>query len=140
METDVFEEAAKEISTHLERTGLFESRDTSFSPGQVHILGRVKKEDQKVWVHTVYKGLLYACKKDGTDCFLGNQYMLDDKTGTMLFGWVVSLSGKDPARLVDVVSSALDDLDVGAPEPDVIPVLGGRGRRNVSPVKASRSA
>jgi hypothetical protein len=104
---DYAEHTAQVIARILESTGLIEIVEVHASVGQVHLLGRVKAENEKRYVDTVVKNSLLAMRKV-CDGFIGKQYLL--REDRMVFGWVFSFGSEDLKRAAQAVADALDTL------------------------------
>lgn len=134
------EHAAQTMARILESTTLIEVVEVHASVGQVHLLGRVKAENEKKFVETVVKSSLIAMDKT-CDGFIGKQYML--RNGRMLYGWVFSFGAED---LKSAARAIADAIDVIVPRREIVevplvgppaPQSGGQksGKRGAHPVR-----
>jgi len=131
---------AQTMARVLESTSLIEIVEVHASVGQVHLLGRVKAENEKKFVETVVKNSLIAMEKT-SDGFIGKQYML--RNGRMLYGWVFSFGAED---LRGAARSIADEVEALVPRREIIevplvgpaaPQSGGAksGKRGAHPVR-----
>ena len=137
---DYAEHTAQLMAKILENTGLTEIVEVHASVGQVHLLGRVKAENEKKFVDTVVKNALVAMEK-GCDGFIGKQFMI--RKGKVVYGWVFSFGSQDLRAAACAISDALEVL---IPKREIMetplvgkgaPQSGGRGsgRRGAHPVR-----
>lgn len=132
------------MANALTSTKMFEVVEVQSGIGQVHILGRVKKEKERPFIPNVVRPILKVMKhSDNCNGFVGKQFLLkDDDEDEVRFAWVVSFSSNDLRRAVtEIVQSfeaVLPRLEVT--EAPLLgpgtPQSGGRttGKRGASPV------
>lgn len=128
------------VANTLENTRLVEIVEVSAAAGQVHLLGRVKQENERTLVHEVIDSILRQADDIG-ELFIGKQYFLRDKK--LVYGWVFSYGAndlKEATRMVcDAINEAVPPMEV-LESPLVGPgtpagSIGGRGAKGASPVR-----
>lgn len=85
---DKNERIAQVVAGNLEATKLFDPVEVQAGTAAVHIMGRVKKQDEKVFVDEVIYPLLKRSEELGVGGYIGIQYFL--KGGALRYGWVIS--------------------------------------------------
>lgn len=112
---EMYEHYGNAIANGLEATKLVKVVEVKASSARKRFdfLCRVKGENEKDFVHGPLRAILFHC--DGIcDSFLGKELLLkvDEKTKKkkMVYGWVISLSGKDPEAIVRAVGEALESV------------------------------
>jgi hypothetical protein len=135
------EHTANMVANALSATKMFEVVEIKAGIGQVHIMGRVKREKERNFMDRVIVPILKVM--DGSDdCngFVGKQFLL--KAGLAKYAWVISFASNDLRHAASVVCSSFEGA---APRVEVVeaplagpgtPQSGGRGtgRRGAAPV------
>ena len=128
------------VARILEATRLVEVVESSANlVNQVHLLCRVKAENEKKLVNTVVSALLtQEARTEDLDCHVGKQFLL--RNGNVKYGWVFSFGAPDLNTITDSIAEALDQF---IPKQEVLetPLLGhgtqpssGPGARGAKPV------
>lgn len=136
---------AQTMARILESTGLIVVREVNANPGQVHLLGRVKAEDERMFVEQIVRPSLVCMDAGDCDGFIGKQYFLrgEGKGTKVMYGWIYSFGSKNLSEAATTLAAALETavpslivtesplLGAAAPQ------SGGRatGRKGASPVK-----
>ena len=109
--------------------------------GQAHVMGRVRRDQERLFLEKVVEPILrFFDRDDGCHGFMGKQYLLKDDA--VKYAWVISFASNDLKSTVGRVCLAFEGavprmevteaplLGTGAPQ------SGGRqsGRRGASPV------
>lgn len=136
---------AQMVAAALESTRMFGVIEVQAGVGQAHIMGRVKREKERMFAEMVVFPVLIAIKQD-QDCngFVGKQFLLKDgeQLGDMKYAWVFSFASnniRDAAHKVcDAFSHAIPRLEVteGPLLGPTTPQSGGQrsGSKGASPV------
>ena len=135
------EHTAQRTAAALEATKLIEIVEVKASPGQVHMLGRVRKDNERPFMDLVVWPILRAMEHSDADGFVGKQFFLKNDAGK--YGWVISFASNNLKNTAYEVAEALDPA---LPHVEVMeaplqgpgtPQNGGQssGRRGASPVR-----
>jgi hypothetical protein len=145
---ELAERHADVMAAAFQKTGLVEIAQVRAAIGQVHLLARVKEENEKRFVDDVVFPVLESTYGSCDDSFFGTQYFLSMQDGgtpttsRRRYGWVLSFSSSNMEKTLRDVCGVLDRLAqrkellemplVGQPAPQ----SGGRasGRKGASPV------
>jgi len=136
------EHTANQTANAFQATKLFEVVEVKAGVGQIHLLGRVKQDDERVFLDTVITPVLKAIEAshecEGHIC---KQFIL--KNGKTKYAWTVSFAAnnlKSAAHAIcEALSSAIPRLEVME-----VPLVGpqapqgngaGGGRKGASPVR-----
>ena len=121
-------------------TQIFEVVEVKAAVGQIHLLGRVKKDFDKVFVEKVITPVLHAIDKtDGCEGHLCKQFLL--KGGKTKFAWTISFAANDLRSAAHAVCNAISDA---IPRREVMesplvgpstPVGSKLGRKGAAPVR-----
>ena len=142
---EMAEHTASRVASALEATKMFGVVEVKAGIGQVHIMGRVKREHERRWAEgVVYPMLLTMDKSEECNGFIGKQYLLKEGKSleSMKYAWVISFASNDLRK------SALDlctSFEATVPRVEVTesplmgpstPQSGGQrsGRKGASPV------
>lgn len=146
---EVAEELADIMSARLEGTGLVQIVEKQFHIKQVHLLGRVRQENERLVVHGPID-IMAECGEDfpelKPELFFGKTYFR--KNGKLRYGWVFSFGSDDITALIEAMCDSLTDISgrgrievmeanlYGTPPPrgSVVGSSGG-GTRGVSVVR-----
>jgi len=114
------EHIAQLIAGALEKTSLVEVAEVRAVAGQVHILARVKKENERAVVHQLAKTILVRTR-DICDSHIGKNYFL--KGNKMVYGWAFSFGSNDLKNAAHAICGAIDEV---SPRMEVLeaPLLG----------------
>ena len=142
---DYAERAADIMAMAFQKTGLVEVAQTRAALGQIHLLCRVKAENEKRFVDDAVFPILEAVDDD-CESYIGTQYFLKEGgvkgARSRRYGWTISFSSPDIDKTLREVCDVLDSLCqknelmeaplVGKPAPQ----SGGTksGRKGASPV------
>jgi len=135
------EHTAQQTASAFEATKLIEIVEVKAGIGAVHLLGRVKKDNEKTFMEMVVHPVLRAMSESDADGFVGKQFFL--KNGAVKYGWVISFSSNNLRQaaynIAEALEPAIPRLEVmesplvgpGAPQ------SGGStsGRRGASPLR-----
>lgn len=136
---------ARLVASALEATQMFTVVEVQSGVGQVHVLGRVKREKEREFSEQVVFPILLTMKKD-SDCqgFVGRQYLLKDgdTLDHMRYAWVVSFASNDlraaAYKICESFRPAVPRIEVteGPLLGPSTPQSGGQrsGRKGASPV------
>lgn len=136
---------ARMVANALEATKMFGVIEIQAGVGQAHIMGRVKREKERMFAESVVYPVLLAIKKDH-DCngFVGKQFLLKDGDSLpdMKYAWVFSFASNNireaAHKVCDAFSAAIPRLEVteGPLLGPSSPQSGGykSGRKGASPL------
>jgi hypothetical protein len=135
------EHTAQQTAGAFEATKLIEIVEVKAGIGAVHLLGRVKKDNEKPFMDMVVRPVLQAMSESEADGFVGKQFFL--KNGSVKYGWVISFSSNNLKHAAYTIAEALEPA---IPRLEVMesPLVGpgapqsggsGSGRRGASPLK-----
>jgi len=135
------EHTAQQTAKAFEATKLVEIVEVKAGIGQIHLLARVKKDNERTFMDLVVGPVLHAMEKADADGFVGKQFFL--KNGSVKYGWVVSFASNNLRQAAYAVAEALEPAIprlevmetplVGGP----VPQSGGpgSGRRGAAPLR-----
>jgi hypothetical protein len=138
---DFAEHLADATANALTATKLFGVVEVRAGVGQVHVMGRVKREKERVFVDKVVLPILQIMdESDDCNGFVGKQFILKDKS--VKYAWVISFSSNDLRRATSDICQSFEAI---VPRTEVVeaplvgtgaPQSGGRssGRKGASPV------
>jgi hypothetical protein len=132
---------AGRIAAALEATKLISIVEVKASIGQVHLLGRVSKGNEKAYTDTVLFPILEAMEKAGVDAHGCKQFL--PKNGKRRYGWVLSFASSD---LKGAAVLAVESFEAVIPRREImtVPLVGPRapqsggqqtGRRGAAPIR-----
>ena len=138
---DQAEHTAQRTAAAYESTNLIEIVEVKAAPGQVHLLGRVQRANEKTFMEQVVLPTLKAMSGDEADGHLCKQFFL--KNGSLRYGWVISFASNNlkatAYKIAEAIEPAIPRLEVTeAPlRGPGTPQSGGQtsGRRGAAPVK-----
>lgn len=136
------EHTAKQTASAVQATQIFEVVEVKANVGQVHILGRVKKDADAQFVDKVVTPILRAIRDtDGCEGHLCKQFLL--KNEATKFAWTISFAANDLREaahaVVDAIKPAIPRVEVmesplrGPSTPQG--AQGKSGRKGASPVR-----
>jgi hypothetical protein len=127
----------------LESTGLVEIvKIQAAETGDIHLMGRVRKAQEKRFVDQVVDAILHACGENEIDQHICKHFFL--KNEKKKFAWLVSFSDPDTKKAVQLICDAVR-VTVAHKEVMEMPLRGpgtpqsggrGTGRKGASPVGA----
>jgi len=139
-ELDYTEHLANMVANALQATNLFEIVELKAGVIQFHIMGRVRKDNEKNVILKIVKPILGAVS-DSVDIFMGKQYIL--KNGNVVYAWVLSVSSQEIKKaaytICEVLSDSIPKFEVmespllGAPTPQTNGYQSGK--RGAAPVR-----
>jgi len=137
---DQAEYTAQRVAAAFEATKLIEIVEVKASLGQVHLMGRVHKDNEKDFTHQVVTPILRTAEKSSIDVHLCKQFFL--KQDTLRYAWVISFASDDiktaAFKITESVAQAVPHREImEAPlSGPSAPQSGGRtsGRRGASPL------
>jgi len=136
---------ANMVANALEATKMFEVVEVKSGIGQVHVLGRVKRERERVFTQKVVHPVLVVMEAD-RDCngFIGKQFLMKGGKAFhhMKYAWVFSFASND---LRGAASKVCRAFEPAVPRVEVVesplmgpgtPQSGGQstGRKGASPI------
>ena len=138
---DQAEHTAQMTARAYESTKLIEIVEVKAAPGQVHLLGRVQRNNEKTFMEKVALPTLKAMTGDEADGHLCKQFFL--KNGSLRYGWCISFASNNLKGTAYKIAEALEPV---APRLEVMeaplqgagtPQSGGQttGRRGAAPVR-----
>jgi len=138
---DQAEHTAQRTAAAFEATKLIEIVEVKASPGQVHLLGRVRHDDEKEFLRSVVLPTLMAMSGDEADGHLCQQYFL--KNGSLRYGWVISFASNNlkatACKIAEALEPAIPRMEVleSPLQGPSTPQSGGQttGRRGAAPVR-----
>jgi hypothetical protein len=93
------EHLANLFANALESTKIFKSIEVRAGVGQVHVLGRVRKDNERKFLEDVVHPILIEFdKNEDCDGYCGKQFLLKDDD--VKYAWVVSLTSNDLRRSI----------------------------------------
>lgn len=142
------EHTANMFANALAGTRMFGIVEVKAGIGQIHVMGRVKKDRERKFAKDVVYPVLRAMKKD-EECngFVGKQFVLRSETGDpeddMKYAWVFSFASNDLKKSASELCRAFDDV---VPRMEVTegPLMGSgspqsggikSGKRGASPIR-----
>jgi len=91
--------------------------------GQIHILARVKRHNEKLWIDKIVDAILLVCEKDNIDQHICKQFFR--RHGKKKFGWMISYGATDIKTATISICSSIEEL---VPKHEVLEApLIGRG-------------
>jgi len=94
-DSDYAEHTAKMMANALEATRLIEIVEVMAGPGQVHLLGRVKKDNEREFMERVGWPALEVSWDNSIKTHVGTQYFLRKSKDKRRYGWVFSFAHTD---------------------------------------------
>jgi hypothetical protein len=139
---DIADHTAGIFARAWEGTGLVEVVEVQASAGQVHILGRVKRENERELVNNVVKAVYTACNHKKGQCVarVAKPFFLKDN-GQMAYAWEFTFISSDLKAAAQVVCDA---IEMAIPRREVLeaPLMGPKcpqggpgSRKGASPCK-----
>ena len=134
------EHMANSVANAIVATKFFEVVEVQAGVGQIHILGRVKKEKEKTFMSQVVRPILGVINSDDCSGFVGKQFLLKDNE--VRYAWVVSFASNDLRHASSIVCRSFEQV-VPVREVTEAPLLGrgapqsggrGTGRKGAAPV------
>jgi hypothetical protein len=136
---------ARMVAAALEATRMFGIVEIKSGVGQAHILGRVKREKERIFAEKVVYPVVLALKKDEDSTgFIGKQYLLKggDNFDDLKYAWVFSFASNN---LREAAHKVCDAFRPAIPRREVTegplmgpgtPQSGGQksGRKGAAPV------
>jgi hypothetical protein len=129
------------VATALSSTKMFGVVEVRAGIGQVHVMGRVKRERERQFVDKVVMPVL-TVMESSDDCngFVGKQFILKD--GSVKYAWVISFASNDLRRAAAEICRAFEEVipRVEVTESPLMgpstPQSGGRssGKKGASPI------
>lgn len=103
------EHTANQAATAFQATKLFQVIEVKAGVGQVYLLGRVKKEDEKRFVDDVVDAALTAMDDErGCEGHICKQYMKHH--GVVKYAWNITFAARDVRAAAHAICHALDPL------------------------------
>jgi len=141
---DFADHTAKMTANAIEATKLIEIVEVKAGVGQVHLLGRVKTDNERVFMDKVVSPVLDAFFDCGADGFVGKQFFKRKKGQPTKYGWVVSFASNSIREAANTICQAVED---SVPRLEVMeaplsgpstPQSGGQksGRKGAAPIGA----
>jgi hypothetical protein len=140
---DYAEHTANQTANALQATRMFEVVEVKAGIGQVHLLGRVKQENEKAFLNKVVTPVLRALEESNGGCagHICKQFIR--KNGKTKYAWTVSFASADLRSASHLICEALSGAVVGrevleAPLVGPPTPLGGGplgGRKGATPVR-----
>lgn len=139
---DFADHTAKMTANALEATGLIEIVEVRAGVGQVHLLGRVKKNNERAYVERVVDPALEAMEKSKVDGHICKQFFR--RNGKKKYGWTFSFAAENLSEAAGVICNSFGML---APKFEVTEapltgpgtphgsLPGGGGRKGASEVR-----
>lgn len=145
---EVAEALANIMAERLESTGLIQVVERQFHIKQIHLLCRVRQENERLVVHGPID-VMAECSDDfpelKAELFFGKTYFR--KGGKLRYGWVFSFGSDDVVKLIEEMCDSLvetrrgkidvmEAVLVGSPTPQgsVVGSSGG-GTKGASPLR-----
>lgn len=96
------------VANSLAATKMFEVVEVQSGIGQVHVMGRVKKEKERPFVPSVVRPILKVMKhSDNCNGFVGKQFILNDND-EVRYAWIVSFSSNDLRRATSDICQSFE--------------------------------
>jgi hypothetical protein len=135
------EHTAQQTAKAFEATKLVEIVEVKAGIGQIHLLARVKKDNERAFMEMVVAPVLHAMEGAESDGFVGKQFFL--KNGSVKYGWVISFASNNLRQAAYAVGEALEPA---IPRLEVMeaPLVGqtvpqsggpGSGRKGAAPLR-----
>lgn len=102
-DSDLADHTAKMVANALEATRLIEIVEIHARPGQVHLLGRVKKDDERPFMDKVVWPALEVMWDEDIDGHVGKQFFLRNNKAQRKYGWVFSIANKDIRKAAQAI-------------------------------------
>jgi len=135
------EHTANLVANALSATKIFGVVEVRAGIGQVHVMGRVKRERERQFVDKVVLPILRVMESaDDCNGFVGKQFILKDDS--VKYAWVISFASNDLRRAASDICQAFEEV-VPRVEVSESPLLGpgtpqsgGRvtGKKGASPI------
>jgi len=108
---EVAEELTNIMAARLEATGMIQVVEKQFHIKQVHLLCRVRQENERLVVHGPID-IMTECADDfpqfKAELFFGKTYFR--KNGKLRYGWVFSFGSDDIVGLIEEMCDSLTDV------------------------------
>lgn len=103
------EHTANQAATAFQATGLFQIIEVKAGPGQVYLLGRVKRDDEKRFVEGVVDAVLKACDKERDyEVHICKQYMLHH--GKTVYAWNITFASRDIRAAAHKICASFESI------------------------------
>jgi hypothetical protein len=103
------EHTANQTASAFQATGMFEVVEVKAGVGQVHLLGRVKRDFDKAFTDGVITPVLKAIEEtEGCEGHLCKQFLR--KNGATKFAWTISFAANDLRAAAHAVVAAIEPL------------------------------
>jgi len=141
---DFADHTAKMTANAIEATKLIEIVEVKAGVGQVHLLGRVKIDNERAFMEKVVSPVLDAFFDCGADGFVGKQYFKRKRGQLPRYGWVISFASNSIREAANTICTALEDaiphlevMEAPLSGPST-PQSGGQrsGRKGAAPIGA----
>ena len=106
---DYADHTAKMTANALDATGLIEIVEVQAGPGKVNLLGRVKQENERVYMDKVVDPILDAFFDCNADGFVGKQFFKRKKGGPKKYGWVISFGSESIRDAANMICQAIEE-------------------------------
>ena len=106
---DYADHTAKMMANALEVTRLIEVVEVQAGVGKVHLLGRVKMENERVFMDKVVDPILDAFFDCNADGFVGKQFFKKKKGGPKKYGWVISFGSENLRDVANTICMAVEE-------------------------------
>jgi len=115
------EHLANLVAKTLEDTDLVDIVEVQASLGQIHVLGRVRQDNERPLVHGVVKNILLRCNDIKCDPHIGKIFFLKNKR--LVYGWIFSFASDDLFTAAQAICEAVFEI---IPRKEVLesPLLG----------------
>ena len=120
-ESDLAEHYAGALARALESTNYFEVIEVFADNGEVHITGRVKRDNEKQFLQKCVKEMLRIEQTKICQMLIGKRYLL--RSDSVLYAWSVAVSSK---RLKEATHALCNCLDALQPRREIVesPLMG----------------
>lgn len=141
---DIAEHCAGILTRLVESTGIAEVVDTKAAVGQIHVMCRVKMENEKRLANGFLEPVLLATR-GVCDVFLGKQFFLKENTDTMVYAWTFGFGSDDLVSVLKLIEVVVDDMRPSTKEVTEVPLMGpgspqgfvGKGgKKGAAPLRA----
>lgn len=145
-QSELAERYAQIFARALESTGFVQIVEVKAAVGQIHLRGRVKRDDEGVLISRALKPMMSTLNKafGPQSHFFGKHYFLREKpTGEeeSVYAWIFSLGDQRLREVVELACERLEDLAPPRREVTEVPLLGpstpvgGGPRKGALPVR-----
>lgn len=122
-EEDYADHTAQQVAGALSATKLFEIVELKASPGSIHFIGRVHRDNERTWVNNVIFPVLDIIEAmPDADAHLCKQFF-KNPAGVKKYAWSLSFASRDLRALAHKICDAIEPL-IPRMEVHEVPLVG----------------